>query len=139
MPKGVKGHRSLSSTTLLLSGIDLIKAMSLGRKRTCNRGVFQDTFFHIPSLFGWYEWSLELWDLHRKWYPDLTEYMPKGVKGHRSLSSTTLLLSGIDLIKAISIGRKRTCNRGVFQEADFELIRADTVTSSKPLTDREAI
>ena len=65
--------------------------------------------------------------------------MPEGVKGHRGLSSTAMLLSGIDLIKAISFGRKRSCSRGMFQETEFGLIGLYTVTSSKPLTCGEVI
>ena len=61
------------------------------------------------------------------------------MKGHKSLSSTALLLSGMDLITAMSLGRKRSCNSGVFQEAESGLIRADTGTSSKPLTSGEVI
>ena len=65
--------------------------------------------------------------------------MPEGVKGHRSLSSAAMLLSGIDLIREISFGRKRSCSRGVFQEVESRLIRSNTVTSLKPLTSGEVI
>ena len=75
--------------------------------------------------------------MQRKWYPDLTEYRPEGVKGQKSLSSTAMLLSGIDLIKEMSLEWKRSCSKGMFQETGSWLIRLDTVMSSKPLAGGE--
>ena len=75
--------------------------------------------------------------MQRKWYPDLTEYKPDGVKGQKSLSSTAMLLSGIDLIKEMSREWKRSCSKGMFQDTGSWLIRLDTVISSKPLAGGE--
>ena len=66
--------------------------------------------------------------LVRNFEPELTVYLPEGVKGQMNLSSTGVRLNGMLRTKSASFGDSNPCTKL------SGLMRSDTLPSSKPGT-----